>query len=347
MSENRQLATIEKIVEVAPIPDAEHIERVRVRGWDVVAKKGTFKPNDPCVYFEIDSLLDVEDERFAFLAARGVRTDATGRKGHVLKTAKLRGQYSQGLALPLAEFPEAEGRPHGSDLTETLGVVKWEPPIPASLAGAIRGQRPGWIRATDEERIQNIPYIIDEALEYDWFATEKIDGTSETIYVDQNGLEGVCSRNLDLLPAEGNTLWKLAREYDIHRRIIEQWPGKPVAVQGEAYGEGIQANPLKIKGQRFAAFTLYVEGRELPVREWPSWLLDIAVPAYPYRVFPQSVEDAVQTTDGIKSLINRQVKAEGIVWRVYDTATITLRDGRRERASFKVISNSYLLKHDT
>jgi hypothetical protein len=47
------------------------------------------------VYFEVDSLLDVADPRFAFLAPRGVRTDPQGRTGHVLKTAKLRGQYSR------------------------------------------------------------------------------------------------------------------------------------------------------------------------------------------------------------------------------------------------------------
>ena len=42
MSE-RKLATVERIVAIGPIPDADAIEVATVRGWKVVVKKGEFQ----------------------------------------------------------------------------------------------------------------------------------------------------------------------------------------------------------------------------------------------------------------------------------------------------------------
>jgi RNA ligase (TIGR02306 family) len=343
----RRLATVETISEIAPIPDADAIVRARVRGWDVVVKKGEFEPGDACVYFEVDSMLDVEDERFAFLAPRGVRTDADGRKGHVLRTAKLRGQYSQGLALPLSAFPELASAVPGDDVTEAIGVWKWEPPIPAELSGQVRGMRPSWIPATDEERIQNLAAILH--CPGVWVATEKLDGSSMTVYVDPDTnvgpIHGVCSRNLDLLPAESNTLWRLAREHTLHDRIREEFPGRHAAIQGEAYGAGIQGNPLKLKDQRFAAFTLRVDGREIPRGDWPAWLRELSVPVRGEFEFPATLDQALADADGMKSAVSPDRLGEGLVWRAADRTQVQLADGSLVRASFKVISNKFLLKH--
>lgn len=161
---NRRLATVETIADVAAIPGADAIVRARIRGWDVVVKLGEFQVGDRCVYFEVDSMVDVEDERFAFLAPRGVRTDVDGHCGHVLRTVKLRGQYSQGLALPLSSFPELAGASVGDDVTVTLGVIKWDPPLrpnwPArcaesARAGSRRRTRSGsrtWLRSWTARR---------------------------------------------------------------------------------------------------------------------------------------------------------------------------------------------------
>jgi RNA ligase (TIGR02306 family) len=340
----RRLATVETVLDIAAIPGADAIVRARVRGWDVVVKKDEFRVGDPCVYFEVDSMLDVEDERFAFLAVRGVRTDVDGRRGHVLRTAKLRGQYSQGLALPLAAFPELAGGQPGTDVTATLGVVKWDPPLPAELSGQVRGQRPGWIPATDEERIQNLAAILD--CPADWVATEKVDGTSMTVYVDPSSeVDGVCSRNYDLLPADGNTLWRLARDLDLHAALRTSFPGKRAAVQGEAYGHGVQGNPLKLRDQRFSAFTLRIEGEEVPRGDWPDWAVALSVPVRTEFTFPTTVDQALADVDGMKSAVTADRLAEGLVWRAGDRADVRLADGQTVRASFKVISNRFLLKH--
>jgi RNA ligase (TIGR02306 family) len=88
---SRKLASIQKVVNVQPIENADAIEMIQVLGWELVAKKGSFKVGDLCVYFEIDSILP-ETEWSEFMRPRGFR----------IKTIKLRGQVSMGLALPIS-----------------------------------------------------------------------------------------------------------------------------------------------------------------------------------------------------------------------------------------------------
>ena len=345
MSE-RALATIERVIKVYPIEGADAIEGATVRGWEVVVKKGEFLPGDSVVYFEVDSMLDVEDPRFAFLAARGVRTNAEGRKGHVLKTARLRGQYSQGLVLPIEEFPEIDGPYFGQDVTDQLGIIKWEPPLPPGMQGKILGGFPTWIPKTDEERIQNVPEILTAHDPEQWVATEKIDGTSTTFAVF-DGTYHVYGRNWE--QADG-MLWDIAAQYDIFgllEEVLVESPLSGVALQGETYGEGIQGNPLGVKGRHFKAFNLLFKfddyralhmTRERWGRMWPG-LKDLFVPVYDGLAWPESVEAAVEQVDGIKSLISPERNAEGVVWR--------LRGGEGDdKVSVKVISRKYLLKHD-
>ena len=343
----RKLATVERIAAITPIADADQIVSATIRGWNVVVKKDEFVPGDQCVYFEIDSHLPTDDPRFAFLAPRGVRTSADGFQGHVLKTAKLRGTYSQGLALPLSEFPEVNGAQPGDDVTELLGIQKWDPPIPASLAGEVRGMRPWWIPYTDQERVQNIAGILQsEAHRADeWIATLKIDGSSASFGVDPDDEvpNHVCSRNLDLKESDTNTLWRLAREYDIHRLLAETWPARRAVAQGEAFGEGIQGNPLKMKGQHLRLFNIVLDGEPLGFDAWPDWAKLISVPIITTLTFPATVDQAVADVDGMKAVLNTAVLAEGVVWR-HRSSPWTMLEDQRVPASLKVVSPKYLIK---
>lgn len=345
----RRLATIETITSVNPILNADAIVRSRVRGWDVVTRLEEFQAGDTCLYIEVDAFIPANDLRFEFLAKRGVRKDANDNDGYVLKTASLRGVYSQGLALPISMFPEIANLPVGSDVTELLNIVIWEPKIPEELLGLIKGYRPSWIPATDEDRIQNVSGILS-ASDVTWIATEKIDGNSTTVYVDgyhDNEL-GVCTRNLDLIEDHTETLWSMILKLNLHEQMMLTWPGQRVVIQGETYGEGLHGNPLKIKGRKFAAFTLRLDSQEIPRNAWPAWLLDLSVPVHEELTFPTSLEIALSDVEKMYSKVNPECLAEGIVWRALDTASIIDPEDkeRLSRASFKVISNRYLLKHD-
>lgn len=341
--QDRALATVERIADIHPIPDADAIVRARVRGWDVVVKKGEFEPGDRCVYFEIDTLLPTDDPRFDFLAARGTRTDPeTGVTGHVLRTARLRGQNSQGLALPLEAFPEiSPSAADGTDVTDAVGAVKWEPPLPAELAGRAVGYLPSWIPRTGQPRVQNEPAILD-ARNVAWEATEKIDGESVTFYAEADGTAGLGTRKVALNPDADTSVRQLDRQHGVTDLIRDEWPGRRAAVQGEMYGEGVARNPLRVNGKHLAVFSVVVDGHRVPRSDWPEWAKSLSVPSYDLP-FPTTVDDALAQVDGLQSKVTPGRKAEGVVW-VAGTPTVMDGLGRVVPGSVKVISNSYLRK---
>ena len=331
----RRLATIERIESIRDIPDADAIVCARVRGWDVVVRRGDLLAGDECVYFEVDSFIPTSDVRFDFLASRGISVDEAGTTGYVLKTARLRGQYSQGLALPLSEFPEEST---DGDLTEALNIVKWDPPMPTEMAGVARGGFPSWFPKTAEHRVQNNADVLGTP--GDWVATEKVDGTSMSVWTTEND-EGVAQRGWDLEDTD-NRYWNMARQLNLHATLRAL--GETAVVQGELFGPGILGkNPLGVKEVRFLAFTLYIDGEEIAREFWPAALLAIAVPIFDLP-FPATIDEAVAQADGIRSLISPDRLAEGIVWRNLTSATANV-DGRIVRASVKVISNKFLLKN--
>ena len=111
----RKLASIQRIKSLEPIPGADAIDKATVLGWQLVVKKGEFQVGDPCVYCEIDCLMPQREE-FAFLQPRGMH----------IRTVRLRGQYSQGICFPLAILPAGTPIDDGMDVTELLGITKYE-----------------------------------------------------------------------------------------------------------------------------------------------------------------------------------------------------------------------------
>lgn len=338
----RELVTLECVTAVTPIDNADAIEVAKVRGWNLVIKKGEVAVGDEVLYFEIDSFLPLEDERFAFLAPRGEKL-VDGVRGHVLKTARMRGVYSQGLAMPLHLFPELGRSCAGADVAALLGVTKYEPPVPAELEGQIAGGFPtAVVPKTSADRIQNL--IADfPALraEHDWIATEKIDGTSTT-FINDGGTLRVAGRNWEYsAPASASdaTLpWLVAADLDILSILPEGW-----SAQGELYGTvGLARNRLKVEGRRFSVFSVFAAGAYVPRSQWPAELLSLSVPVHEGLELPETLEDAIEQANGIKSLINPAALAEGIVWHTADGSRPSALGGR---SGFKVISNKWLLKN--
>jgi RNA ligase (TIGR02306 family) len=264
----RKLVTVRQINSIDPIPGADAIQVASVEGWKVVVKKGEFNIGDYCLYFEIDSFLPESDPRYAFLMKMGVR-EFEGAKGHKLRTVKLRGQISQGLVLPLGAFPELmipEMKEHrvalrDFDFASILGIKKYEAPIPAELAGQVKGTFPSFIRKTDQERCQN---LIDEIFwqnkESKYEVTTKLDGTSVTFYYF-NGETGACSRNLELKINDENKDNSIVRMFiDSGLQRALQFNGSAlnsnIAIQGELMGPGIQGNREALKKHTFFIFDM-------------------------------------------------------------------------------------------
>ena len=344
----RKLATIRKIKEINPIEGADAIELAVVDGWQVVVAKNVgHQVGDLVVYCEIDSFLPIEPE-FEFLRKSSYKKMGD-QEGFRLKTIKLRGQISQGLILPysvipIAQFATAADLPEGMDVSEMLGIVKYEPPIPAQLAGRVKGTFPSFLRKTDEERIQNLEKEYTEwtlSSKHQFYATEKLDGSSFTCYI-KNGEFGVCSRNMDLLETEDNTFWAVARKLDLENKLRSF--GKNICFQGEMVGSGIQGNHYNMKDQTVFFYNIFlIDEREyVGYDEFRNMLFDldlacVPVLSYPFN-FPADSVAAFPTVSALlrsaegKSVLNDKVEREGLVIRSMDRTI-----------SFKAISNKFLL----
>jgi RNA ligase (TIGR02306 family) len=332
-NEMRALATIARIDAIREHRNAYRLELATIRGWQVVVEKGIFKEGDLVVYCEIDSILP-EREEFEFMRHRNFR----------VKTIKLRGELSQGICFPLSILPEYvpydTSWMDGDDVTDELDIVKYEIPQPAVLAGDAKGVFPSFIPKTDSERIQNHPWILDEYRELEWVVTEKLDGTSCTVYW-QDGELHVCSRNLELKDGP-NVYWRVAKWLDLEDKLRDL----NLALQGEIIGPGIQGNRYQRSELEFRCFDIWDmdEGYYIPHRKVMNFCCDcgiLTVPmVYEPRTIPETLSELLQIADG-RSLLNH-CQREGLVWK----PVTEQHDSRIGRLQFKAISNRFLLKHE-
>lgn len=268
----RKLVTLRRVAAVAPIEGADAIEVATIDGWQVVVKKGELRPGDPVIYFELDSFLPEGNPAWQFLVDKAPTT-FEGQRGHRLRTVKLRGQLSQGLALPLAKFPDLEaavarGEPLEEDLSARLGVKKWELTLPANMQGVVKGEFPSFLAKTDQERAQNLVATIFSDLDAEYEVTLKLDGTSFTAYV-KDGQVGVCSRNYELELTDANNGNAYVRALlDSGLGAALKVFGDNLAVQAELLGPGIQKNREKLKELTLFVFDIYDidSRRRLPLR---------------------------------------------------------------------------------
>ena len=333
MTIERKLATVVKIIDIQPIVGADVIVVVSVKGWKVVAKKDDYKVGELAVYYEIDSFLPIRPQ-FEFLRKSSYKRMGL-IEGYRLRTIKLKNTISQGL---LTAIPEGIVDPkEGDDLTQVLDIVKYEPPIPAQLAGKIKGAFPSFIPKTDEERCQ----ILDMSLYAGErvYVCEKLDGSSATFYYNK-GEFGVCSRNWELAETEDNSFWRAAKLLSLKERFIKL--GRNIALQGELLSPGVQGNIYNFKDVNVYFFTAYDIDKHRRMYfdelEWVLFKLDLKiVPILDSNyILPKEnlSESMLQYAEG-KSALNPDVEREGIVVR-----------GLNKEFSFKAISNKFLLSEN-
>lgn len=211
---------------------------------------------------------------------------------------------------------------------------------------------PQWVKKSDEERIQNMPWVLSQDTEWSW--TEKIDGTSTT-WTMRRGKHRwskpkfiVASRNVPFKTGkeacfyDTNVYTEIAEKYDAYGVLWGLLKDRPTAewvtVQGEIYGDGIQKRNYGLTNgeHRFAAFNLiYSDTGRLGTKEMITKLVPFNVPCVPYfgdKRLPDSVEEVLKIASG-ESVIDGGMR-EGIVYRSPDG-----------QQSFKAVSNEYLLKY--
>jgi len=330
----RKLASIQRIVKLHKTDKFDNLLLAQVLGWHCLVKKEEFKEGDLCVYFEIDSILP-DKPIFAFM----------NRYRNKVKTIKMHGVYSQGLALPLSLFPELINVAEGQDVTNELGVTKYEGALP--ICGDVMGNFPVGIPKTDETRLQAIPGILERNKGVECYVTEKIDGCSATYYV-YDGKFGVCSRNLELKRSDC-VYWAMSDKYKIEEQLLSL--GKNIVLQGEIVGPKVQGNKYKLPNQQFYLYNvmewqgnsysytnfdnlIHYSGMlnipTVPILPWTNYILDGA-----------DVDQWVEMSKG-SSTLNCMTRREGLVVRGKENQF----DIEVGRLSFKVINPDFLLKYE-
>lgn len=371
----RKLVTIRKIDSIHPIPKADRIEIITIGGWSCIAKKGEFKVNDFCVYFEIDSFLP-DTPAYSFL---GSPKTHQGKLGHRIRTMKMRGVVSQGLALPVSNYPELQVAidtrrlGENDDITDMMEVFKYDIDLPqggsktpSQRPRSSEGRFPSFIPKTDQERIQNVGHYFSMYKDTEFEETLKLDGSSMTCYrtlVKPSKLKqllnnitfglipslskestkfGVCSRNLELKkPVIGGkqcNFWNAVYKYNIQESIPVGY-----AIQGELLAPSIQGNYEKVDEVEFYIFDIYniKEQRYLNPLERTTMMEGrlSAIPHVPV------VNKSVKIFSECTSFEDILARASGQSLN----STQPISEGRVYKSfdsniSFKCINNSYLLQ---
>lgn len=356
----RHLASIREIASLRPIAGADRIEVAQVDGWECVVKKDEFKEGEKIVYIEVDSIVPERPE-FEFLRD----------KRFIVRTIKLRGQISQGLVLPLSILPGNSTYELGDDVTDALGIKKYDPEAqreamllakePKKPKSAIarylmrfkwyrklftktvkKAGFPDWIVKADETRIQNLTSLFERERDADtkFSVTEKVDGQSATFFLHKLSRRkyefGVCSRNIRLITPDNSSYWTIAKQLNIEnvlRGIIGD--RQTVVLQGEICGKQIQGNKYKIEGYELFAFNLIFPDHKCSTAEIKELLGPYGIKTVPIleegKMLPETISDLVEYSKGY-SVVRDGQRREGLVLRNVE-----------KNISFKVINPDFLL----
>lgn len=346
---SRKLASIQRIYKIEPIEGADRIELAHVLGWQCVVNKGQFLPMDTAVYFEIDSFLPVREE-FEFMRASSYKkTDIMG-EGFRLRTMKFRGQISQGLLLPVTDFPEISPDAEiGTDVTELLGVRKWEIEERATTGGTVIGTLPRDIPHTDETRVQAEPDLIQAFAGLDYYITTKMDGSSHSIGIDENGFH-VTGHNYEYKDDGTSDFYNYVNDRGYREKLsafAKKAGLRTLTVQGEFCAPGIQRNRLKLKKPEWYVFTVMEDGKRVGLRRMQEVCKKLGMTTVPVEEtdtdlpakYP-TVESLLKRADGSYPNGGRK---EGIVIRPTKPVYCPL---IASDLSMKVVNNRYLLKNE-
>lgn len=228
------MAYVGKILQLFPITDADFILRAEIvcgKGgkWSGVVRKGDVEEGDPVVVFLPDAIVP-DVPKLAFMEPHKFR----------VKMMRLRGCPSEVLIMPASVLNVEAGI--GTDVTDLLGVMKYEKEIPLQLSGIMAGAFPSLIPKTDEPNFQTVPEMREALVDHECVMTTKYDGSSQTFY-HKDGHLGGCSRNWELRDTLTAAVWVIAHRYEIPAKLATLGN---FALQWEAVGPKIQGNPLRL-----------------------------------------------------------------------------------------------------
>lgn len=196
---------------------------------------------------------------------------------------------------------------------------------------------------------QILQSLLDEFKGQKFFATEKLDGSSTTMYIDEEGIFRVCGRQWQWADDDKNAMWRYAKEHNIEEKLRSL--NYRAAISGEIIGDGIQSNLYKIKGHRIYFYSLFnIDTHErVGYDQFVSTIDNLQLLKCPEILtnfeMVNDIEILASMADG-KSVINPQTDREGLVFRPMVNTIAPGYELPHDILSFKSISSKFLLKHD-
>ena len=304
---------------------------------------------DLAVYFEIDSFLPVRPE-FEFMRASSYKkTDIMG-EGFRVKTMKFRGQISQGLLLPISAFKEIPSDVElGADVSELIGVKKWEIEERVTTGGTIKGKLPYDVPHTDETRLQAEPDLIQEFAGLRYYISTKMDGSSHSLSIDEDGFH-VTGHNYEYKDDGSSSFYNLVKERgweDRMHEVYSKYGLRTFTIQGELCAPGIQQNRLKLRRPEWYVFTVRVDGQRVSLFEMQDYCAELGMLTVPIEEVGWDLPGQYPTVEALLERADGEYpnggKKEGIVIRPTEPVFCKLISAS---LSMKVVSNKYLLKNE-
>ena len=269
---------IRKMLSISKHPNADKLEIGKVKGleFQFVVQKGSYQVGDLVVYFPVDSVMTSKLMNLFEL------TFLSGRDKNRVKTIKLRNIISQGLVLPLEKFQENDllcDAELGSDVTEALGIIKYEP-IPVMSVGGNLLPLPHGLTQYDIEGYERYPEATAALMDQLCMISEKMEGTNVSVSVDTAGNLFVNQRNFTIEEIESkrkNVYWETARNslaIDCAMECLRNTDGQEVTLYGELIGPGIQKNLYKCNHHGILIYDIKVDGTFLGFDDFAMMIME-------------------------------------------------------------------------
>jgi RNA ligase (TIGR02306 family) len=234
--------TAERLV-ILPHTNADALELAQVGGFRAVVGKGAYKTGDYAFYIPEAALLPE-----ALAVELGLAGRLAGPAGNRVKAIRLRGELSQGIVCrpaALAGVDMAQAAACRTDFAPSLGVVKWVPEVPGSLAG-LMAPAPDLVPWIDIENIKRFPDMFAPGEPVT--ASEKAHGSCAILVLAPDGQllvssKGFGGKRLSILPDDANLYWRAVRVHGLADKIAvlaARLGARHLGLFGEVYGAGVQ-----------------------------------------------------------------------------------------------------------
>ncbi|MGX9890778.1 RNA ligase (ATP) [Streptomyces sp. NPDC002276] len=348
------MSTLRVTAEVLTVhehPNADALELAQVGLYRAVVAKGAYRTGDTAVYIPEQSVLPA-----ALIEELGLTGRLAGSNADRVKAVRLRGELSQGIVCrpkALADVDLARAALDGTDFAELLGIVKWVPPIPPTMAGDVESA-PDLLPWVDIENIQRFPGIFEpgEAV----VLTEKLHGSACLLtYFAEDGRvqvssKGFGAKSLALKEDPRNLYWRAVRGHAVPEaaaRLAERLGARRIGIFGEVYGAGVQDLTYGADGRRATlGYAVFDVSAEIDgTLRWlnPTELLAGELPLVP-RLYegPYDIEQVLKVASGRETVSGRELHLrEGVVIRPAVERYSPVTGGR---AIAKAVSPAYLTR---